>query len=70
MNDSTVKCEVCGKTQKVSFGYCLAKGWPLCHGYTMTLISHPTTKQIDTAVKGCIGNAQVSCVESHSQEKP
>ena len=59
MNDSIVKCEVCGKTQQVSFGTCLRTGWPLCHGYTMTLITHPTAEQIDQAVCGCIGKAVI-----------
>lgn len=69
MNDSTVKCEVCGRTKKVSFAYSLMKGWPLCHGYTMTLISHPTGEMIDYAVRGCIGNAQVSCAQTNEAEK-
>ena len=69
MNDSTVKCEVCGRTEKVNFVYCLMKGWPQCHGYTMTLISHPTKEMIDHAVYGCIGNAEISVVDE-KREKP
>lgn len=34
---NSVKCEKCGRVQRVSHGHCLAKGWPQCHGYTMTL---------------------------------
>ena len=34
-----VWCTTCGKTKKVNSGECLAKGWPKCCGYTMTLDS-------------------------------
>lgn len=32
-------CTECGRTQKVDSGNCLAKGWPKCCGYTMTIDS-------------------------------
>jgi hypothetical protein len=34
-----VWCTVCGRELKVDSAHCLAKGWPMCHGYTMTLDS-------------------------------
>lgn len=36
--DTLVKCDVCGKSKKVDFGYCLSNGWPECCGYTMRMI--------------------------------
>ena len=35
--DTPVSCSHCGKTDKVSFAYCLGHGWPKCCGYTMTM---------------------------------
>jgi hypothetical protein len=66
--NSVVKCEVCGRIQEVDFGYSLMKGWPQCHGYTMTLISHPTGEMIDRAVRGCIGNAEITSVQKDKEE--
>lgn len=53
MNDSIVKCGVCGYTQRVSFSDSLKNGWPKHHGRTMELITHPTEEMINRAVKGC-----------------
>lgn len=36
---ATVRCDACGREEVVDFGDCLANGWPLCHGYTMTLLT-------------------------------
>ena len=48
MKDSLVKCDNCGREQKVNFGHCLKSGWPECCGYTMALIR--TRAKIDAAV--------------------
>lgn len=69
MKESTVKCEVCGRTEKVSFAYCLMTGWPKCHGYTMTLITTPSQEVIDQGVRGCIGNAQILVDEQTENKK-
>lgn len=37
-----VWCKKCGGSQKVDSADCLAHGWPLCCGETMT-IEHPST---------------------------
>ena len=37
-----VWCRTCRRSQKVDSAYCLANGWPMCCGYTMT-IDHPDT---------------------------
>lgn len=37
-----VWCKKCGREQKVNAANRLAKGWPECHGETMT-IDHPDT---------------------------
>lgn len=34
-----VWCTVCNRSAKVDSAQCLAKGWPMCHGKTMTLDS-------------------------------
>ena len=31
-------CEECGRDQDVGGANALARGWPECHGYTMTLM--------------------------------
>lgn len=37
-----VWCKKCGRSEKVNSADCLASGWPLCCGETMT-IDHPDT---------------------------
>ena len=32
-----VQCRICKKIIDVNSAECLQKGWPKCHGYTMTL---------------------------------
>lgn len=34
-----VECNKCERQEKVNGAECLAKGWPKCCGYTMTLKS-------------------------------
>lgn len=36
---ATIRCEVCKREEDVSTSGCLRSGWPVCHGYTMTLIT-------------------------------
>jgi hypothetical protein len=39
--DSVVRCFSCGQDRGVSFGACIANGWPSCCGNTMALIETP-----------------------------
>lgn len=34
-----VWCTVCGRSQEVDGADCLRHGWPVCHGFTMTIDS-------------------------------
>lgn len=34
-----VRCQTCGREQRVDSAQCLAHGWPTCHGETMRLVS-------------------------------
>ena len=54
------QCEVCHHTVKVDFAVALHTGWPVCHGWTMTLIDSPTASEVDEAVKLVTGIAGVS----------
>jgi len=56
MSDSLVKCDTCGREQKVKFGDCLKSGWPECCGFTMALIR--TRADIDAAVGKIVAPAR------------
>lgn len=40
-----VRCNSCFKEQIVNPEHCLRHGWPKCCGYTMSLLSAPTSKR-------------------------
>ena len=42
---------------KVDFTTALRHGWPVCHGWTMTLTESPTAEEVDEAVKLIVGIA-------------
>ena len=56
---TTVRCQcsVCFRIVKVDFTTALRHGWPVCHGWTMTLIDSPTAEEVDEAVKLVVGIA-------------
>lgn len=43
-----VWCRQCGSTQKVDGADCLANGWPMCCGYTMTIDSPEEQRRLST----------------------
>jgi hypothetical protein len=51
---------VCHRIVKMDFAVALHHGWPVCHGWTMTLIDSPTAAEVDEAVKLVTGIAGVS----------
>lgn len=51
------QCEVCYRIVKIDFTTGLRHGWPVCHGWTMTLIDSPTAEEVDEAVKLVVGIA-------------
>ena len=51
------QCEVCGYIVKVGFTAALRTGWPVCHGWTMTLIDSPTAAEVNEAVQTIVGIA-------------
>jgi hypothetical protein len=54
--DSTVRCRICQREERVSFAKCLRSGWPkCCRGYTMTLTT--TKADIDAAVGSVVREA-------------
>jgi hypothetical protein len=38
ITETRVRCRTCGEEQSVRGAYCLAHGWPECHGETMELV--------------------------------
>ena len=48
VNDSWLRCTVCGRESTTRFASSLATGWEKCCGYTMRL--ERTTADIDQAV--------------------
>lgn len=49
-----VWCRYCERLQRVNAAECLARGWPKCCGYTMT-IDHPDTWKDNEAPTGAEG---------------
>ncbi|MGO4561041.1 hypothetical protein [Rhizobiales bacterium 3FA27D7] len=50
-----VWCTICGRSQKVDGAECMRSGWPVCHGYTMTIDSpdeRATLKALQTKEAG------------------
>lgn len=55
--NAIVECQTCYRQKDVDFGACLRRGWPTCHGETMTLVSTPSYAEINKAVSGIVGEA-------------
>ncbi len=47
--EGRVWCRTCGRSRKVDSAKCLAKGWPKCCGYTMTIDPPEPRNQEDEA---------------------
>ena len=45
-----VWCRTCGKSQSVNSGNALARGWPKCCGYTMTIDSPQERERMASAI--------------------
>ena len=60
MSSVLVKCLHCGNEEKVNFGSCLGKGWPLCCGYTMRLMTKAKDIDIEGAVKNIVKEVKIT----------
>ncbi len=68
--DSLVRCNHCGKEERVTFIYCMRNGWPKCCGYTMRLVETKADIEMNVAVICADATAQAmpTCSEKEIEK--
>ncbi len=67
--DSLVRCNHCGKEERVTFIYCMRNEWPKCCGYTMRLVETKADIEMNVAIICADAKAQglQTCSESETK---